>query len=92
MRKSPLKRKSRLRPASKKRAAALKLYYELRREYLRLHPACEICTVKNSQDIHHKAGRGPNLNKTETWMALCRLCHDEIHHNPSWAREQHYLI
>lgn len=86
-----LTRKSRIKPASKKRAAALKIYYSLRKEYLRLHPACEICNVKSSQDIHHKAGRGPNLNNTDTWMALCRLCHDDCHSNPSWAREQGYI-
>lgn len=86
-----MRRKTRLRPASKKRAAALKEYYVLRLSYLRLHPACEICHVAPSTDIHHKAGRGPNLNKTETWLAACRPCHERVHHNPSWAREKNYL-
>ena len=81
-----------MRPVSRKRSEALKAYYALRREYLRLHPACEICGVRAATDIHHKAGRGPNLNKTETWMALCREDHRRCHDNPRWAREQGYLI
>jgi hypothetical protein len=43
-------------------------------------------------DIHHKKGRGKNLCKKESFMAVCRKCHTFIHDNPAWARENNYLI
>lgn len=85
MKRTPLRR------VSKKHAAALKTYSKLRKEYLREHPGCEVCTKNAATDIHHKEGRGPNLNRADTWLAVCRPCHHEIHTRPSKARERGLL-
>ena len=83
---------------SKKRSAQLKLYKGLREDYLKEHPMCAVCDTKASQDVHHKAGRGPNMLEVDTWLAVCRQCHDDIHFGsmrgkgPKWARENGYLI
>jgi hypothetical protein len=43
--------------------------------------------VDPSQDVHHQAGRyGGNYLNTDTWLAVCRGCHDWIHTNPATAR------
>jgi hypothetical protein len=33
-----------------------------------------------------------NLNKTETWLAVCRACHTRIEEHKGWAREMGYLV
>jgi hypothetical protein len=54
-----------------------KKYSELRVDYLKDHPVCEICDAE-SQEIHHKSGRiGENLFKD--YMNVCRDCHNYIH-------------
>jgi hypothetical protein len=52
---------------------------------------CEICG-KVASDIHHKSGRGKNLCAMNTFMAVCRPCHMQIHDNPQWAKENGYLV
>jgi hypothetical protein len=32
-----------------------------------------------SVDVHHMEGRGGNFLKVETWLPVCRACHDWIH-------------
>lgn len=49
------------------------------------HPPCQLCGAQ-ATDIHHKAKRGKNLNNVDTWMAVCRKCHNRIEDNKSWAR------
>jgi hypothetical protein len=45
-------------------------------------------TVKaQSTDVHHCAKRGRNYLKTDTWMAVCRSCHDWIHGHPKISRD-----
>jgi hypothetical protein len=77
-----IKKPVKIRPVSKKTAAHLKVYSGLRLEYLKEKSSCEAqldgCT-KVATEIHHKAGRGKNLNETSTWMSICRWCHDQIH-------------
>lgn len=93
-RKSPLKRGSkRLKPASANRSVELKKYYELRQSILFERSRCEMpgCHML-ARDVHHKAGRGPNLNNTATWMCLCRRHHEQIHESPTWARAMGYLF
>lgn len=87
MKRTPLKR------VSSKQRKRLAEYSKLRKEYFKEHPMCECegCN-KRAEDIHHMAGRGRNTNKVETWMAVCRKCHDRIHANPSWARKVGYLV
>ena len=90
MKKTPLRR------VSKKRQKQLRDYTKLRREYLDNHPTCEVCTTKKATDIHHKGTvggvkRGSNLNNVDTWMAVCRGCHNQIEMNKTWARQEGYL-
>lgn len=60
--------------------------------YLVEHPKCEACGDP-SEEVHHKNGRfGERLLDQTFWMAVCKVCHREIHANPEWAREQGYLI
>jgi hypothetical protein len=47
--------------------------------------------VRQATDIHHIEGRGKNYLAVDTWMAVSRHWHNEIHNNPKWAREQGYL-
>lgn len=86
-----LKRGGRLNPVSKKHKVELAEYSKKRKVYLLCNPHCEICGVM-ATDIHHKARRGKNLNNEETWMPVCRPCHNYIESNGKWAREKGYLI
>lgn len=52
---------------------------------------CEVCGKRSSQDVHHKAGRGKNYLLEDTWLAVCRACHEEIHRHPAWARKEGWL-
>lgn len=86
----PLKR-TRLRRVSAKHAKELRSYYEKRKAFLIAHPTCALCS-NASCDVHHKEKRGANLNREETWLALCRAHHEYLHHHPSWARERGLLL
>lgn len=89
-RRTPLKRTGRLRPVSPRRAIVNAAYSRLRITFLAAHPKCQArlaCKRGHSRDIHHVHGRGSNLLKPETWLAVCRRCHDAIHDNPKAARE-----
>lgn len=90
-RKVGLKRGKPLNRVSKKHKAELAVYSDKRKTYLLLNPYCEICGVL-ATDIHHKERRGKNLNNEETWMPLCRPCHQKVESNGKWARENGYLI
>lgn len=103
MKRSPLKRTTPLRSrsrlkrtplkqTSKRQAKALREYRRLRAAYMADHSVCESCGTQPATDLHHKAGRGANLCRTETFMATCRQCHNAIHSNPSIARIKGHLI
>lgn len=87
-----------MRRVSKKRQAEQKEYSKARLSFLATLPLCEVCTkVKMDQrnkstDIHHKKGRGKFYLDQDSWLAVCRPCHDRIHSNPIWARENNYII
>jgi hypothetical protein len=99
--KKPMKR-SRLKPVSDKRKKEAAIYAKKRSEFLALHRHCECCPTRNAyeygfnglknrfwmaQDVHHTKGRtGKNFLDEETWLAVCRTCHDWIHANPNTAR------
>lgn len=85
-------KRSRLRRTSKRRAAQLARYMELRKLYLSLHPKCQVCNG-TACDIHHKAGRhNERLNDMSRFLAVCRSCHDMIHRHPAQARERGWLL
>lgn len=93
MKRSPLKRKTRLRRQSRKQKNRLQIYYWLREPWMKLHPICEICKEAPSTDVHHRKYRyGPLLFDQRWWMAVCRRCHKKIHENVKWARQMGYLV
>jgi hypothetical protein len=79
-------KRSPIRPVSKKLQSELAIYRELSRQFKIDNPKCMAnlkgCT-KDTQDVHHLSGRGKNLNNVDTWVALCRFCHDAIHFSMS---------
>lgn len=82
-----------MRRVSKKRAKENKLYMEVRKVYLTEHPRCQVCIDSPACDIHHRRGRWKSrLYDTEFFLAVCRPCHDRIHHNPEWAYEKGLLL
>lgn len=94
MKRTPLKRKTAMRRVSQKQAERNHIYSEQRKEYLAVHPFCEICG-RQATDIHHKAGRGSRTNDVSTFCALCRKCHDWLHftsEGKKYGKEHGYLI
>jgi len=70
---------------------ALDLAYTiLRNKFMKEKPMCEaalpICNGK-STDVHHIKGRGLNHLKVDTWLSVCRECHNYIHSYPKEARD-----
>jgi 5-methylcytosine-specific restriction endonuclease McrA len=64
------------------------------RDYADMHPFCEACWHGQTMDVHHiltKGSGGPD----EEWnfLALCRLCHNEIHNQgrATFAAHSHGL-
>ena len=92
-----IKRKTPIKRVSKKKQALDKQYYELRKVFLALHPLCQVSKdlgevpVRQATDIHHVCGRGKNYLAVNTWMAVSRHWHNEIHNKPKWAKAQGYL-
>lgn len=86
MKRTPLRR------VSKKHAQNLVTYRALRLAYLEDNPVCEMPSCHQpATTIHHKAKRGISLNKIDTWMGLCMLCHQKVEDNKLWARAEGYL-
>ena len=81
-----------MRPASKKRAVALRLYAKRRRAFLEANPVCHRCHER-ATDVHHMQGRVGGLLLDESkWLPLCRDCHREVTVRPRWAIEQGYSL
>ena len=91
--KSGFKKKGgKLNPVSQSRRKKNDQYSKAKKEYFNsVNSTCEICGME-ATDIHHKNKRGKNLSNINTFMAVCRPCHNKIHDNPAWARENNYLI
>lgn len=100
----PLRRKTRLRPVSRKQARRLKEYALRRRLFLMAHPFCEIgpilqahgirvrCLGK-STNVHHAARRGIHLLDEDTWMAACDgECHNFVEIHPDIARKLRIIL
>lgn len=72
-----------MRRVSLKRAAAIRVYTKLRREFLAGHDHCEFplgCTAKADTIQHLRGRRGYRLLRVEWWAASC------WDHN-SWAED-----
>ena len=81
---------------SKRRQREAKEYSKLRKEFLAQRPICEahhIVTGETkvfaaSTDVHHMKGRyGGNYLNRDSWLAVCRKCHDFCHTNPKEAEK-----
>lgn len=87
MKRSPIKR------VSKKRSSELAMYKRAKLEYLGDGKNCEVCNHWFATDIHHKKGRvGSLLWDKVYFLAVCAICHTEIHHSPEWARMEGYSL
>jgi uncharacterized Zn finger protein (UPF0148 family) len=75
------KPKKPIKKISDKHKQALSIYSKLARKYKTDNPECQAklngCTFA-TEDVHHMAKRGKNLNNVETWLAVCRSCHEII--------------
>lgn len=89
--KSPLTSFKRINLVSNVQKLRNKEYLDLRNKYLDSHPICEVCNTNATSEIHHKSGRiGENLFKN--FCAVCRNCHETIHNNVKWAKENKLLL
>lgn len=78
---------------SEKRLSELGMEAEMKRNFLKLHPWCEVCLLldrkpRKSRDHHHRRGRAGRLRlAVQFWTACCRYCHDFIGNNIKWAKD-----
>ena len=77
--------KTPIKPRSKKKTALDIVYTQLRKVFLSKHPSCEAnlkgCT-NVATDVHHTfwgSERGSTYLEVNTWKAVCRTCHSQIH-------------
>lgn len=87
--------KVQIKKVSEKKKKLDAIYLKLRKIQLEKNPHCQInvatCTGI-ATEIHHSAYRhGDNYLNTDTWVAVCRECHQYIHLHPELAREQGWL-
>lgn len=77
---------------SEKRIEDDKVYMKLRKQFLLANPKCHIFSEQDATDVHHTRGRaGDYLLDVDTWIAVSRAAHNEIHDNPAWAKERGYM-
>lgn len=86
----PLKRTP-LNRVSPKKVPAYREYSRIAREFKVANPTCACCKSLQTKDVHHMKGRGKYLLDVTTFLPVCRQCHDAIHANPHWARENGWL-
>ena len=62
----------------------------MRKEYLTEKSICRAkidnCGIR-ATDVHHMKGRGKYLLDINTWLPVCRNCHNWIENNPSDSYE-----
>ena len=88
MKRSPLKRKTRLAPASARQAERLARYNEMLLNW-QGRRVCSKCGHKAGLEPHHPFGRGrENLFRV---VLLCHLCHACTHEFPDLAFELGWL-
>lgn len=95
MKRSAPKRRTPLRPRSKKRA---KFYRDHRVPFvqamLEAHPVCQRCHERRSVDVHELVRRsqgGSTVDEANT-SALCRQCHDWIGDHPRLAEKEGWAV
>ena len=84
------KKQNYIKPISDKRMAQMKMYRQVRDEYMMSHPKCEVCN-NDASDLHHKRGRvGDYYTDIKHFLSVCRSCHTKIEENPEWAKRFGY--
>lgn len=87
-----LKKRYYIRPISKRKQTEHREYLKLARDFLQRHQKCWVYPKLQATQVHHTEGRGANLLRVETWMAVSNQAHFKIHHvSPKWARSKGYL-
>lgn len=82
-----------MRRVSERQKGRTALYYFLREPFMRNNPTCQICESAPSQECHHRKYRaGRWLFDQAWWLAVCVPCHQKIHGNIKWARQNGYLV
>jgi hypothetical protein len=80
---------------SQKMKQTMSVYEKKRVAFLALHQYCQAslpdCNAR-ATDVHHMAGRGENHNNMDTWLAVCRTCHQWIETNPAKARAMGFSL
>lgn len=83
--KSQLKHKTGLRPISKKKQKQNDRMRIPRQRYREIKP-CAVCG-EETEDVHEIA-RGPSRDQAfvdpDTWLSLCRCCHDKLGDFSEW--------
>lgn len=97
MKRTPLRRRTRLRGMSPKRKALNELRRIFVAEQLAAKPWCEariypLCTGR-AVDVHElkTRARGGSITDPDNVLALCRACHHHITVNPAWAVEHGFM-
>lgn len=86
----PLKRKK-LRSASIKRAAELREYSKLRKEFLSQNQYCAVRFPEQATQVHHSRGKlGRLLNDMRWWIPISAAGHRWIEENHREARKMHW--
>lgn len=88
--KSKVNKPVRIKPMSKNLSKEREKYRKLRLEFLEKpdNMFCAVYPHLRADQIHHTRGRGKNLNKVETWLAVSDPGHKWIEENPKLARER----
>ncbi len=81
-----------IRSRSKQMSKRMVEYGKVRRLYLADNPWCEVCFTTQATEIHHMKKRGRYLLAVDTFLAVCRTCHNMIESSPSWAFGNGYSI
>lgn len=86
-----------MKKVSRQREKQNREYSKLRKAFLEEHPTCRVCeesgyVAQAATEIHHADGRENELlNKTESWIPICRDHHYWVHDNPAKARLKGWL-
>jgi hypothetical protein len=67
-------------------AKELAIYHAAAKQFKKDHPFCGVCIENRTQDVHHIKGRGMYLLDQDTWLPVCRHCHNQIHRFPGESR------
>lgn len=80
---------------SQKRAAEMSEYIPLRAEFLKENPTCAVkfegCT-RQSTDVHHRSMSADDFLIVDTWLAVCRTCHDKLEALPADVRREKLFL